>query len=346
KVLSLLTAAIMGAACFNMNAAAETSFAAGDVDMDGIVTGHDTAMVSRYLVTDGYTLTDEQLALADVDGDGEVTQADADKLYNEMQVYRLGNVLYEETSEFEDLDDASAVHRWYMKTYEGMDYNIELDEVQLNIADVNADGKVDKDDVELISKAYAVRCAGMEKILTENNIYYYSLDPDNAGYLENGYSKIGDVDMDGIVTGHDTAMVSRYLVTDGYTLTDEQLALADVDGDGEVTQADADKLYNEMQVYPIGLVLYSEKDYISIDDGDVILKYIANTGAGIDYPMTQIQMNLADIDADGNVTLDDATLDLTIYAMRHAGMHKELDARTVYYYTFEENDPGFLNNIN
>ena len=156
----------------------------------------------------------------------------------------------------------------------------------------------------------------------------------------------GDVDMDGIVTGHDTAMVSRYLVTDGYTLTDEQLALADVDGDGEVTQADADKLYNEMQVYPIGLVLYSEKDYISIDDGDVILKYIANTGAGIDYPMTQIQMNLADIDADGNVTLDDATLDLTIYAMRHAGMHKELDARTVYYYTFEENDPGFLNNIN
>ncbi len=53
KVLSLLTASTMGLACFNVNAAAETSFAAGDVDMDGIVTGHDTAMVSRYLVTEG-----------------------------------------------------------------------------------------------------------------------------------------------------------------------------------------------------------------------------------------------------------------------------------------------------
>lgn len=156
----------------------------------------------------------------------------------------------------------------------------------------------------------------------------------------------GDVDMDGIVTGHDTAMVSRYLVTEGYVLTDEQLALADVDGDGEVTQADADKLYNEMQVFPIGLVLHSEKDYISIDDADTILKYITNTGAGIDYPMTQLQMNLADVDGDGNVTIDDAALALTIYAMRRAGMNKELDARTVYYYTFEDNDPGFLNNIN
>ena len=60
--------------------------------MDGVVTGHDTAMVSRYVLDDTYTLTDEQLKLADVNEDGVVDQADADKLHHEMQVYELGDV--------------------------------------------------------------------------------------------------------------------------------------------------------------------------------------------------------------------------------------------------------------
>lgn len=46
--------------------AEEATYALGDVDMDGVVTGHDTAMVSRYVLDDTYTLTDEQLKLADV----------------------------------------------------------------------------------------------------------------------------------------------------------------------------------------------------------------------------------------------------------------------------------------
>ena len=72
--------------------AEEITYALGDVDMDGVVTGHDTAMVSRYVLDDTYTLTEEQLKLADVNEDGTVDQADADKLYTEMQVYPLGDV--------------------------------------------------------------------------------------------------------------------------------------------------------------------------------------------------------------------------------------------------------------
>ena len=72
--------------------AEEATYALGDVDMDGVVTGHDTAMVSRYVLDDTYTLTDEQLKLADVNEDGVVDQADADKLHHEMQVYELGDV--------------------------------------------------------------------------------------------------------------------------------------------------------------------------------------------------------------------------------------------------------------
>ena len=43
--------------------------------MDGVVTGHDTAMVSRYVL--GYiTLKEEQLKLADVNEDGVVDLTD------------------------------------------------------------------------------------------------------------------------------------------------------------------------------------------------------------------------------------------------------------------------------
>ena len=34
--------------------AEEATYALGDVDMDGVVTGHDTAMVSRYVLDDTY----------------------------------------------------------------------------------------------------------------------------------------------------------------------------------------------------------------------------------------------------------------------------------------------------
>ena len=57
--------------------AEETTYALGDVDMDGVVTGHDTAMVSRYVLDDTYTLTEEQLKLADVNEDGVLDVSDA-----------------------------------------------------------------------------------------------------------------------------------------------------------------------------------------------------------------------------------------------------------------------------
>ena len=137
-VLALASLPVLGAS------AEETTYALGDVDMDGVVTNDDATMISRYVL--GYiTLKEEQLKLADVNEDGVVDLTDVTKLYNEKQIYVLG-----------------------------------------------------------------------------------------------------DVDMDGVVTGHDTAMVSRYVLDDTYTLTEEQLKLADVNEDGVVDQADADKLYTEM----------------------------------------------------------------------------------------------------
>ena len=197
--------------------------------MDGVVTGHDTAMVSRYVL--GYiTLKEEQLKLADVNEDGVVDLTDVTKLYNEKQIYVLG-----------------------------------------------------------------------------------------------------DVDMDGVVTGHDTAMVSRYVLDGTYTLTEEQLKLADVNEDGVVDQADADKLYTEMQVYPLGDIDMS--GMAEVGDTSDILVYYAKVSAGQNVELTAVQKNLADVDLNGTVDITDACYNLAGYARAAAGQKAyNRDNEKQYYY--------------
>ena len=72
-----------------MSVGAEGAYAPGDVDMDGVITGHDAAVVSRYLHVDNTLLNADQLALADVNGDGVVDQADADWIH-ENEAVELG----------------------------------------------------------------------------------------------------------------------------------------------------------------------------------------------------------------------------------------------------------------
>lgn len=197
NILSLLTAGVMGISCFSMNVSAESAYAVGDVDMDGIVTGHDTAMVSRYLLEEDYTLTDEQLSLADVDGDGEVTQADADKLYNEMQEYALGNVnaLFEDERKPDDplglslagISDASEILLFYARMAAGMQYD--FTDVQKNLADADLDGDIDISDALMVLRMDAVRACGLGDPNADNGVYYYSLDPESKGYLNNGLPK-------------------------------------------------------------------------------------------------------------------------------------------------------------
>lgn len=94
KAISFLTAAVMAVSALPILSASaeESTYALGDVDMDGYITGHDAAMVSRYVLDESYTLTEEQLVLADVNADGAVNQADADWIY-ENKTYALGEIL-------------------------------------------------------------------------------------------------------------------------------------------------------------------------------------------------------------------------------------------------------------
>ena len=92
KALAFLTASIMalGSLPF-LSAGAEDAFAPGDVDMDGVLTGHDAALVSRHLAYGDNNLSEEQLKLADYNGDGVVDEEDA-KGIAENEVYRLGDI--------------------------------------------------------------------------------------------------------------------------------------------------------------------------------------------------------------------------------------------------------------
>ena len=173
KTLSVCMAAVLALASLPLLgvSAAETTYALGDVDMDGVVTGHDTAMVSRYVLDDTYSLTDEQLQLADVNEDGVVDQADADKLYHEMQVYRLGDT---------DMDgravlmDAENIIIYSAKIAAGTE--TDWTPIQMNLADANLDGKVDNYDACYILYGYVRQAAGQNAIYNEENAsqYYYS----------------------------------------------------------------------------------------------------------------------------------------------------------------------------
>jgi len=126
----------------------------------------------------------------------------------------------------------------------------------------------------------------------------------------------GDVDMDGVITGHDAAVVSRYLHVDNTLLNADQLALADVNGDGVVDQADADWIHENEEV-ELGACDISVPNPTSLF---YQLVYIANTGAGnhftivdedisteqiFDLKISQKNFNLLDVTGDGKIDLDD-----------------------------------------
>ncbi|MGN1224126.1 MAG: dockerin type I domain-containing protein [Ruminococcus sp.] len=196
KVISVLAAGVMALSSLSvLGVSAEETYALGDVDMDGIVTGHDTAMVSRYVLDDTYTLTEEQLQLADVNGDGEVNQADADILYNDMQEYVLGNAVMRKKDTFHydsetgeeieckksilSVEDAVFVMTHYVRTCA----NLENDwtQVQENLADVNLDGVIDMADVNCILDMY-VRVTVRLTRFENPNQYYASTIEDRFGW--------------------------------------------------------------------------------------------------------------------------------------------------------------------
>lgn len=163
KVVSILTAAAMAFAAMPLSvmsaSAAEGAYALGDVDMDGVLTGHDAAVLSRYLHVDSNAMTAEQLELADVNGDGTVDQEDLEWIHaNQTSPLGVHDDVYGNVS------SADAADQLIIAAYEGCGKLVidndapalagrdllddpRVTQVEYNRLDVNGSGDVNGKDV-------------------------------------------------------------------------------------------------------------------------------------------------------------------------------------------------------
>ena len=116
KSLACLTASILAIASLPVSAGAAEfdPFPPGDVDRDTVITGHDAALVSRYVLLGDNRLTDKQLKLADINRDGVVDQTDADLIHQQAveNGYWLGDADLDGKL---SIDDAFQIAQEYSK---------------------------------------------------------------------------------------------------------------------------------------------------------------------------------------------------------------------------------------
>ena len=153
-----------------LSAGAESAYAPGDVDMDGYITAHDAAVVSRALYVDETALNDEQKQLADVNGDGVVDQTDADWIYEHSE-YKLGAV-----NQKEYMSSTTLFYQMYYIARKGAGYHDAL----------LTDGSIPE------SAVYAIRAAR-----ANGNLMFI-----NTGRcFQNVEQRFRDVGFDGFVCG-------------------------------------------------------------------------------------------------------------------------------------------------
>ena len=131
KALAFLTASIMALGSLPFLSVGAESFAPGDVDMDGVITGHDAALVSRHLIHGDNNLSEEQLKLADYNGDGVVDEEDA----KANAVYPLSDV---DLDGYCTMDDSYEIINYYSHRAAGsLDRIDAYSQVQLNLMDTD-----------------------------------------------------------------------------------------------------------------------------------------------------------------------------------------------------------------
>ena len=163
-----------------------------------------------------------------------------------------------------------------------------------------------------------------------------------------GAYALGDVDMDGFITGHDAAMVTHALYVDNEALTAEQLKLADVNGDGVVDQSDADWIH-ENQVYELGQMdKTSQLDVVTVY---FQLYCVARSGAGnacsnvkgADLLDSVLDYNLMDVNGDGVLDNTDALTALVDVGFMGAGIQKTIYFEEGRYDLTMDSIPGTVN---
>ena len=182
KALAFLTASVMalGSLPF-LSVGAEDAFAPGDVDMDGVLTGHDAALVSRHLIHGDNNLSEEQLKLADYNGDGVVDEEDAKAIVADEE-YPLGDL---NKNGFLDMDDVFETMCYYKYSVVGnFEETAKYSQTQLNQMDFQ--GMQAKPSLNEISNGLLVyvnySCGLLSSFWDKNGNGVYALDGDQKCY--------------------------------------------------------------------------------------------------------------------------------------------------------------------
>lgn len=168
RKMAFLSALVLAAVSVPFSVSAE-GYVQGDVDMDGMITGHDAAIVSKY--ADGILkmdITEEQLLLADMNSDGAVDASDAAAIYGQ-QVYPLGDVDLSGTLFVEDVNYIVGMYR-----YSEADYKELYGDISYILADVDCNGVINSDDANTVFINYAKLGASLP--ILEEGKYFYNFD--------------------------------------------------------------------------------------------------------------------------------------------------------------------------
>ncbi|MGN1402763.1 MAG: dockerin type I domain-containing protein [Ruminococcus sp.] len=295
----------------------------GDIDNDGYLTGHDTAMLSRHLLDDTYTLTENQLSRADITGDGLIDEADVTWIQVNEE-YALGDYNLDGHTTSDDAHDV-------MVHYQEQTVD-EMTPLQFNLADVDANGCISFLDTIGIMDIYGNYFVGNNIFCGEPFCYYYHYDG----------SLLGDMDGDRSLTDHDAIMAAKASTT---TPPEDAIAwqnymMGDVNGDGVIDQEDSDWIHEHAE-YAIG-DLHKDGSLGDSSAACIALRLYALESMGKEVEIVaektydkilvegwpknfigELDYNLLDANADGKVDATDAQLLLTSSAYVSVGRSYE-----------------------
>lgn len=274
KTMAFITALVITALSVPVSMANAEGYAQGDVDMDGMITGRDAAIVSQY--DDGILkleLTEEQLLLADMNGDGIVDSADAALIF-EQQEYELCDINMDGCT---DMSDATKILRMYFCKMIDPDLDFGL---QYLLSDIDCDGDVDTYDMHSAGEGFARIGANIEHFEEEGKYYIIITDEDEQQILADDL---------GIMFGFYEATTLEEL----YKVKNEWCGWFDVNSDEEVSVSDAtsvlgiyasnatDVELDEIQTNALGLADIDANGTVDISDATLVLTAYAKTGAGL-----------------------------------------------------------------
>ena len=274
----------------------------GDVNLDGVVSDADLIMLNSYLAK-STELSENQLVASDVNSDGIISVGDSENIRLYVNGHTTG-------SEYLSKIGTSFV---CPKNYEikgnicVSDIAVDAKTASYKRGDVNLDGNLDSQDVELLS-SYLNKQSNFSMIQLQVADYNANgtIEINDLNDLKtslNNNSKqddsIGDVNSDKLVNDTDVKILKKY-IEGKYNLTSEQIKNADVNSDGVVDLNDVSEL-------SIKVASFYQNGDINLD-GKVDIDDLALLQDGLNgiVAVNDVQIKLCDINKDGKIDNEDA----------------------------------------